>query len=86
MEVVTIQLRFSKLMSSYIQTKPLHGSQKVVSRGEDGSVTIQIEVIPNFEVENLIFSFKNEVEVLGPPAFRDRVRQMVTRMGELYRE
>ncbi len=83
-EAVKIQLKFSKLMSSYIDTKPLHGSQKVLSKEEDGSTVIQIEVIPNFEVENLIFSFKDEVEVLGPPAFRDRVKGMVERMQMKY--
>ena len=74
-EVQKIVLKFSSLMSKYVQTKPLHGSQKTIERMEDGSVVFSIEVILNHELENLIFSFKDGVEVLEPLVFRDNIKE-----------
>ena len=73
-EVQKVILQFSPLMSKYVQTKPLHGSQKIVERKDDGSMVFSIEVIPNYEFENLIFSFKDGVEVLEPIELRELIR------------
>lgn len=56
----------------YVETKPLHGSQKVVSQDENG-VTIQIEVYINRELEQLILSFGKDVKVLEPISLKNSV-------------
>lgn len=83
-ESVKIKLKFSAFMSNYITTKPVHGSQKVISREPDGSLIIQIDVIPNPELENLIFSFHRHVEVLEPVMLRDRIKLLVSQIQEKY--
>lgn len=75
--VQRIVLKFSPLMSKYVKTKPIHGTQRKVTEEADGSLTVAIEVIPNFELENLIFSYKDGVEVVSPPFFRDKIHGLL---------
>lgn len=61
----------------YIKTKPLHGTQKVdkelTEQCEDG-VIITIDVIPNFELQQLVLSYGEGIRVLSPDRFRDKIR------------
>lgn len=71
---VKIVLHFSPEQAPYVTTKPLHGSQKQVSKDENG-ISISIEVIPNFELEKLILSFGDRVKVLEPAVIREQIRE-----------
>ncbi|MDG1276917.1 MAG: WYL domain-containing protein [Algoriphagus sp.] len=73
-----IQLKFTPEQAPYIKTKPIHGSQKVISENEDGLV-VRIEVIPNNELEALIFSYGESCEVLFPLRLR---RQIIERLSK----
>ena len=66
-EPIEILLEFSNEQWKYINSKPLHGSQKVIVEKKDTTI-ISLEVQINFELERLIFSFGSEVEVLAPPS------------------
>ena len=50
----------------YIETKPLHKSQFVVQRNEDGSAIFQMEVVLNYELEKDLLGFGEGVRVLSP--------------------
>ena len=50
----------------YIETKPLHKSQFVVQRNEDGSAIFQMEVVLNYELEKDLLGFGEGVKVLSP--------------------
>lgn len=67
----------------YIKTKPLHGSQKVLER-HDNHVIIQLEVIPNYELESLILSRGEELEVIAPPHFREKMAARINKMIQRY--
>jgi predicted DNA-binding transcriptional regulator YafY len=69
---IKIKLMFNKETAPYILTKPLHGSQKKLSYDENG-LTIQIEVIPNFELRQLILSYGDSVEILTPESFKNKI-------------
>jgi predicted DNA-binding transcriptional regulator YafY len=69
-----IQLKFTSNQAPYIKTKPLQGSQKVISEGADGFV-IQIEVIPNYELESLILGFGSDCEVISPVEFKKNIQK-----------
>lgn len=69
-----IQLKFTSDQAPYIKTKPLHGSQKVIAENPDGFV-VQIEVIPNYELESLILSFGSDCEIISPIEFRDKIME-----------
>ena len=82
---IKIDLHFSLAQAPYILTKPLHGSQKKVSMDESGLV-ISIKVIPNHELEQLLLSFGEHVEVLQPADFRKKIELRVeTTVGKYHR-
>lgn len=63
-EPETVILEFTKDMAPYVETKPLHPSQK--SEWVDDRLRVTIEVIPNYELESLILSFGGKVKVKRP--------------------
>ena len=60
----------------YVETKPLHGSQRVVSKDENG-VTIQIEVYLNRELEQLVLSFGKDIKVLSPRILQEKIHSNI---------
>lgn len=68
-----ILLRISNDLYPYIQTKPLHGSQKTKEK-EDAFVVIELELVPNYELESLILSFGEGIEVLTPERIREKIK------------
>ena len=65
-----VKIRVSNNRWPYIETKPLHGSQRVILKNEEG-VIIQIQVYLNKELEQLIMSFGADLEVIEPKTLRD---------------
>ena len=63
----------------YIETKPLHKSQFVVQRNEDGSAIFQMEVVLNYELEKDLLGFGEGVKVFAP-------RQLVHNMSKRLRQ
>lgn len=63
-----IQLWISADLYPYIETKPLHGSQKRLHQVSDGTI-IQLEVIPNHELKQLLRGFGRNIKVLEPTDF-----------------
>ncbi|MBR4520170.1 MAG: WYL domain-containing protein [Paludibacteraceae bacterium] len=46
---------------------------------------IEITAIPNRELESLIFSFGDDVEVLQPEVLRRKIAEKVAKMHDLYK-
>jgi len=63
-DVEKVVLEFAKEVAPYVETKPIHPSQKSEWVGDKLRVTI--EVIPNYELESLILSFGEKVKVEKP--------------------
>lgn len=71
LEIEKIELMFSSSLAPYIKTKPIHSSQ--VDKETDIGLYIKIEVIPNYELEQLILSFGEGVKVLSPGHLKDKL-------------
>lgn len=84
--IETIQLWICKEQWPYNETKPLHGSQKVIKRNEDGSVVVQIEVCQNWELDQLILLHGDRMKVISPKSLQDRIKQRIKRALDLYLE
>jgi len=63
----TIVLRFTKERFPYVASKPIHQSQKIIE-GKDYEVEMQVK--PNKELYQQIFSFIPDVEVISPQWLR----------------
>lgn len=68
---------------NYIRTKPLHLSQRIIEEAE-GYAVISINVKVNKELESLILSFGDDMEIIAPASFRDRIAEKVKVMNQLY--
>lgn len=79
--VEKVLLRFAAERFPYVVSKPLHESQRVKDR-EQG--LIEISVIPNRELESLILSFGNQVEVLSPASLRHQIKEKITDLCKKY--
>jgi len=71
--VSKVQLKVDNWRYHYIETKPLHGTQKVISRDDDG-VVIQIEVIINRELKQLLLSQGWHVTVISPDSLKEEIK------------
>lgn len=68
---------------NYIRTKPLHLSQRIIKEAE-GYAIISINVKINNELESLILSFGDDMEVIAPSTFRDRIAEKIQAMNQQY--
>jgi len=74
---VSIILQISKKLWPYIETKPIHGSQKIKER-TDEYVLIELSLQINYELVAMIFSLGEEVKVVVP----DELIKIIKDKGE----
>lgn len=75
--VEDIKLHFSPEQAAYVATKPLHASQKS-SLQEDGSLSVRLKLIINYELESKLLSFGEEVQVQEPKELREKLNQRLS--------
>ncbi len=83
-KVQKIILKVDMDLWPYILTKPLHGSQKIVEHGYDYSI-VSIEVKRNYELESLILSFGDKIEILEPTDLRSDLLKRIEQLREKYK-
>ena len=75
---VDVVLHFKGKTGKYIETKPLHGSQK--SKWVDATtLEITLQVVMNYELEMLVLSYGGSVVVIHPPLLAVTIKN---RLGE----
>ena len=72
-EVETVVLRFNQKTGHYIETKPLHRTQKSKWH-EDSTLEVSIKVMLNYELERVILSYAESVKVLKPKALSEVIK------------
>jgi len=70
----TIGLRFSANRFPYVVSKPIHKSHKVV---DESNGIIEIQVRPTRELDQQLFSFIPDVEVLYPEWYRLQIQEKI---------
>ena len=70
----TIGLRFSTNRFPYVVSKPIHKSQKVI---DESNGMIEIQVRPTRELDQQLFSFIPDVEVLYPEWYRQQIQEKI---------
>ena len=83
-QIQNIILKVNNSILPYITTKPIHGSQKVKEKGATYTV-ISLQLIPNYELESLILSYGEGLEVLEPQSLRDRMANRIELIGNHYK-
>lgn len=70
----TIGLRFSRSRFPYVASKPIHRSQIIV---DENKCEIEIQVRPTRELDQQLFSFIPDVEVLYPEWYRQQIQEKI---------
>ncbi len=81
-DIQDIVLKFSPEVAPYVITKPIHPSQK--HKNDPTGLEVRIKVVPNFELECLVLSFGELVQVISPQDFKERISQRLKSAGRLY--
>ncbi len=80
-DIEHVVLRFAKERFPYVVSKPIHQSQQVVNH-EEGTLSIDVRI--NRELEQNIFSFGQQVEVLSPEWFRNQIIEKYKEIVKIY--
>ncbi|NDI97867.1 WYL domain-containing protein [Flavobacterium sp. LaA7.5] len=83
--VQEIHLKVDKSNAPYVLTKPLHHTQEITEKLNDGSIIIKLDVHINFELERVILGFGECIEVIKPRLLRKRVKKNLQNAVKLYK-
>lgn len=59
---------------SYIVTKPIHHSQRVVERHDDYTI-LSLDLIPTYEFETIMLTYADKCEILEPLDLRGKIKE-----------
>jgi hypothetical protein len=77
-DIERIILEIDNELFPYVETKPLHGSQKIKERGQH-TTTIELSLIINYELENLLLGYIDKIKIIAPEHLREK---MMARVNE----
>lgn len=77
-----ITLHFFNKTAKYIETKPIHSSQRARWINND-TLEINLELMINFELEQLLLSYADSMVVLSPKSIRDSITNRLIKAFEL---
>ncbi|MBX2980497.1 MAG: WYL domain-containing protein [Flavobacteriales bacterium] len=83
-EVQQVDIRVSMGLWPYLASKPLHGSQKVLRKEKD-AVIIRLTVKLNYELQSVLLSYGEDVEVLTPAELRTTLHERAKALAKRYR-
>ncbi len=78
-----IILHFSKSTGKYMETKPLHGSQKSKWIDEN-TLEVNLQLMINYELERLILSYADAVKVVKPISLAKQINSRLKLATILY--
>ncbi len=78
-----VVLHFYGKSGHYVETKPLHGSQKKPKWLDKNTAEITLSVMINYELESLILSYAENVKVVQPQTLIDRLKmRLITALNQ----
>lgn len=83
--IKTVVFKVDRKNAPYVLTKPFHKSQKTVEKHKDGSITFEIRVHLNYELERMILGFGDALEVLAPNRLRRTIRKKFKSGMKMYK-
>lgn len=82
-ELIKVKLKVDIKRYNYIESKPLHHTQKELKseRGEDYAI-IELKLIPNYEFKTLLLGFADSIEIIQPQSLREEIKERAKRIFE----
>ena len=79
-----VVLRFYNNRGPYVETKPLHNSQKKLTEVSPGVHEVRLKVIVNRELKSQILHFGKDIEVISPKSLADVVKAELEEAASRY--
>ena len=79
-----IQLKAYKEKPAYLHSLPLHHSQKELIHTDDYTI-FEYYMAPTYDLIQEILCHGNQLEVLSPSSFRQRVKTIIHEMYNFYK-
>lgn len=79
-----VVLHFYGRTGKYIETKPMHGSQKP-KWIDDNTLEVTLDIIINYELERLILSYADSVSVIQPLSLFEAIKNRLKDAFQLYK-
>lgn len=83
-EVMHIVLKVNKFHVKYLESLPLHSSQKISPCEDEDFALVSYDLIPNYEFDIQILKMSMEVEVVEPKAYRDKIKNIIENIHNKY--
>lgn len=84
--IENVLLHFNSKTGNYMETKPIHGSQKSKWIKEKTILEVNLEVIINYELERFILSYADSVSVIKPKKLADDINMRLISAVKLYKK
>lgn len=84
---VTIRFRAFDKQAKYIESVPLHHSQKKISVNSESEYSdFEIYVAPTYDLIQEFLSHRENLSVLSPSSLREEMRECILKMAERYKD
>ncbi len=80
-----IVLHYYGTTGKYIETKPIHASQKA-RWIEKECLLVKLRVKQNYELESFILSQGEHIKVISPDSLKQQIKAKATRLCDLYND
>ncbi len=81
---VRIVLAFNPAQAAYIRSQPIHSSQ-LIREEQENQCLVELELVINYELISLLFSFRDQVQVLEPQNLVQTMREISNNLQKMYR-
>ena len=82
--IETVKLKVNADQSNYLRSLPLHHSQEEIETNDNYSI-FTLRVRPTFDFRQELLKNGDSLEVLEPQWLRKDIKEVVKRMGSLYK-
>ncbi|WP_445956552.1 helix-turn-helix transcriptional regulator [Yeosuana sp.] len=82
---LNIRLLVDELHIKYMKSLPLHKSQVIHSKNENGQSFVDFKLDPNYEFMTQILKIGSEAEVVYPIELREEIKNVLTKTLERYK-
>ena len=82
-QVEEVELLFTKEQAPYIETKPIHPSQKSYLQ-DDGKLLVKLSVGLNFELQSQLLSFGDQVKIIKPASLSEHLKTRLKKGFDQY--
>ena len=82
--MTSVVVRFDPDVKRFVLRRRIHESQRVVAEHADGAIDLAMDIAGTTELESLVLSYGDKAEVVGPPALRRKVGEVLKRAAKRY--